>query len=685
MDNRKKTSRHWIARTLLIWAIETVALVLLAELLPGLSIDSWGTAIAASAAIGILNALLWPTLVYLTLPITVLTFGLLTLVLNGLIIWLASQFVPGMTITGFWTSVLIALGLTAINTFFSSLFAIDDDDSYYRNVLRKTIKRRVKPEESDVPGVFFLEIDGLSKPVLLRAIRNGHAPTLARWLETGSHRLVGWECDLSSQTGASQAGILFGNNFNMPAFRWYEKDTGRTMVSNHPKDAAEMEQRQSNGAGLLVQQGVSMGNVFSGDAPVSIFTFSTIRDRARSRPQSLYSYFVAPYNFTRGLLLFLWDSVLEIRAARRQRQRDIRPRLDDRGGVYPLLRATCTVFLRELSVYSLIGYMFAGVSSAYTTFVGYDEVAHHSGVERDDALDVLRKIDQQLARLESAVKDTPRPYHFVVLSDHGQSQGTTFKQRYHITLEEFVQTLLSEQHKVEGMLKTGEGWGNVNAVLTDAIQDDEQTASRVLRRAVKHRTHDGNVVLGPEHEEIKRQEEMEAKADDDEKKKVIVLASGNLGLIYFTSWKERMSYEQVNAAFPRMIPGLTQHEGIGFVLVRSEQHGPMAIGANGVYYLKDDRIEGEDPLAAFGPNTAHHLRRTDSFPYVADIMVNSFYDPATDEVAAFEELVGSHGGLGGDQMHPFLMFPAEWELENEKIVGADAVYTVLKGWLNQFH
>ena len=277
----------------------------------------------------------------------------------------------------------------------------------------------------------------------------------------------------------------------------------------------------------------------------------------------------------------------------------------------------------------------------------------------------------------------PRPYHFVVLSDHGQSQGATFKQRYHITLEEFVQTLLSEQHKVEGTLKIGEGWGNVNAVLTGAIQDDEQTASRVLRRAVKHRTHDGNVVLGPEHEEIKRQEEMEAKADDDEKKKVIVLASGNLGLIYFTSWKERMSYEQINAAFPRMIPGLTQHEGIGFVLVRSEQHGPMAIGANGVHYLKDGRIEGEDPLAAFGPNTAHHLRRTDSFPYVADIMVNSFYDPATDEVAAFEELVGSHGGLGGDQMHPFLMFPAEWELENEKIVGANAVYTVLKGWLKQ--
>ena len=81
--------------------------------------------------------------------------------------------------------------------------------------------------------------------------RDGHVPTIARWLADGSHRLIGWECDLSSQTGASQAGLLLGSNWDMPAFRWYEKESGRTMVSNHPGDAAEIEQRRSTGAGLL--------------------------------------------------------------------------------------------------------------------------------------------------------------------------------------------------------------------------------------------------------------------------------------------------------------------------------------------------------------------------------------------------------------------------------------------------
>ena len=81
-------------------------------------------------------------------------------------------------------------------------------------------------------------------------------------------------------------------------------------------------------------------------------------------------------------------------------------------------------------------------ASAYATFVGYDEVAHHSGVESDDAFDILHKLDKQLPRLESAARQAPRPYHLVVLSDHGQTGGATFKQRYGLSLEELIQELV---------------------------------------------------------------------------------------------------------------------------------------------------------------------------------------------------------------------------------------------------
>ncbi len=160
--------------------------------------------------------------------------------------------------------------------------------------------------------MILFEIDGLAEPVLRRALGEGHAPTMARWLAEGSHRIVPWECDLSSQTGASQAGLLLGSNHDMPAFRWYEKETGRTMVSNHGKDAVELERRHSDGGGLLAAGGASRGNMFSGDAPHCSATMSVLRDRQRSSAREYFAYFADPYGFTRTIALYLWDVLLEL-------------------------------------------------------------------------------------------------------------------------------------------------------------------------------------------------------------------------------------------------------------------------------------------------------------------------------------------------------------------------------------
>jgi len=168
------------------------------------------------------------------------------------------------------------------------------------------------------------------------------------------------------------------------------------------------------------------------------------------------------------------------------------------------------------------------------------------------------------------------------------------------------------------------------------------------------------------------------RATPPEEARVIVLASGNLGLVYLTDWRERASYEQINRAFPLLIPGLVNQEWIGFIMVRSQVHGPVVFGAKGKHFLRDDRCKGESPLVDFGPHAADHLRRTDGFRYAPDILVNSVYDPGSDEVAAFEELIGSHGGLGGTQSQPFVIFPAEWELTQTEIVGAEQLHELLK-------
>jgi hypothetical protein len=120
------------------------------------------------------------------------------------------------------------------------------------------------------------------------------------------------------------------------------------------------------------------------------------------------------------------------------------------------------------------------------------------------------------------------------------------------------------------------------------------------------------------------------------------------------------------------------------LMVRSATRGAVVIGHDGVRYLDEDgpgAVEGEDPTLLFGPHTADSLRREDAMEHAPDLLLLSQYDPELGEVAAFEELIGSHGGLGGFQTEPFILHPIEWELDEPVPLGAPAVYRNLRRWL----
>jgi uncharacterized membrane protein YvlD (DUF360 family) len=658
-------------RGLLLWLLVALIFWALAAVLPGIEVPSFGAVLLTTALIALLNAVLWPALIRVLLPLTVLTFGLGSLVLNAAIISLSVKLVDGSA-PDFLSAVLIAFFLSVSLLLLAPALSIDDDARQLRLVRRRARKAALEANRTDVPGVILFEIDGLAEPVLRRALSEGHAPTMARWLEQGTHRIVPWECDLSSQTGASQAGLLLGSNEDMPAFRWYEKETGKTMVSNHGKDAVELERRRSDGGGLLAVGGASRGNMFSGDAPHCSATMSVLRDRQRSSAREYFAYFADPYGFTRTIALYLWDVLLELRAARRQRRRG--EEHIDRGGLYPFMRGAITVVMRDLNVASLLGDIIEGVPVVYSTFVGYDEVAHHSGIQQPDAFAVLRQHDAQLARLERAVEQAPRPYHLVVLSDHGQSQGRPFRQRYGVELEELVRDALADGD-VYAPPAPDEGLSSVGGALTDA-RDEETAGGRMLARATRDRMVESEVVLGPNR---KAAEEAKRSASDHA---AVVLASGGLGLISLPEPAHRLSLDEIESMHPRLISALVSHPGIGFVMVHADD-GPIVLGTDGSRRLGDDAVKGEDPLRDFGPNAADHLRRTDGFPHCPDILVNCMYDPEANEVAPFEEFMGSHGGLGGWQSRPFALVPSGWSEPRTPIVGVRAMHETIRGWLTE--
>jgi uncharacterized membrane protein YvlD (DUF360 family) len=662
-----------IRRGALVLLLDAAILLLLSAVMDGFVLDGAATALGAAALIGLLNAFVWPLLARLTLPLTVLTLGIASLVLNGVLVTFAIDLLRRAEVATVLDGIAIAIVLAALTAAVYSLLAIDEDDAWQRNIVARAARRRGQVTETEVPGVLFLEIDGLAHDVLMRALQDGSAPHLASWVRGGSHRLRCWETDWSSQTGACQAGLLHGSNEDMPAFRWWEKERGAAIVTNHPRDAEEIERRHSDGRGLLHADGASRANILSGDAPHSMLTMSTALRRRRPIGKDYAAYFAQPYATARTLVLSLADIARERRAARSQVRDDVRPRIH-RGRSYVFARAWGTVVQRDLQVATVIGDVLSGRPVIYTTFLAYDEVAHHSGIERHDALAVLRDLDRQIARIARACGDAPRPYRLVVLSDHGQSQGETFRDRYGETLEDLVRAACDPESVVAAESGDDDALSYMSAGLTEVARDDT-VAARTVRAATRDRRADGAVVL-----DSAAREDVE-ETHGDGLPELSVMASGCLGLISFPREPGRVSRERIEALYPGLLPALCDHPGIGFAMVRSERDGAVAIGAEGTYFLNSDRVVGEDPLAPFGPNAADHLRRTDSFPHCADLMLNSTYWPDFGEVAAFEELVGSHGGMGGTQSFPFVLHPAELEWPAEEVVGAERVHRIFRGWL----
>ncbi|MFH8337328.1 alkaline phosphatase family protein [Streptomyces sp. AM6-12] len=664
-----------IGRSVAVWAVSTLTMLVLALLLPDFRLQSAdgdsATRIALTAALGagafgVLSAVVWPLLVRLLLLVPALVLGLLVFFLNGSLLPLALRLNPtGRGAVAPETAVIVAAVMSAVASATGGALAVRDDEAYRRRLHRlATRRRRTDPPCPATPGVVFLQLDGVGHDVLTAAVEQGLMPTVARWLAADdpppaarpTHRLTPWHTDWSSQTGASQLGILHGSTYDVPAFRWYEKDRGEVMVCNRPTSAAELQRRaiaRTGGGGLLTEDGASRGNLFSGGAGEQALVLS-IAARRRGRENrsraGYFAYFSDPANAVRTALSFLAEVAREIGESTRARIRRRRPRVS-RGGLYPLVRAFATVVERDVVVAAVMGDMLAGRTAVYADLVAYDEVAHHSGPHSRDAAKVLTRLDRCLALLARVAEHAPRPYRLVVLSDHGQSPGETFHARYGLTLADLVRA----------------GCG-----------------LHVPRRA--ERTHSGTEARAAVRAALRRPVEEGERHRPARRREPIVLASGNLGLVSFPDVRHRMTKEEIEARHPALLTTLANHPGIGFLLVASETHDGVLLGPGGTEIPLADLDRDPGPLAGFGPGAVEAVRRTHSFPHTADIMVNSAYDPADGEVLAFEEQIGSHGGLGGAQSRPFVLSPLELSapvVPGERLTGAEQVHRVLRRWLGE--
>ena len=723
----KISYRKGITRTLVLLIGNFIGLVALVPLNIGISVDSMFTGAIVIISLSLINSFLWPIVSRVLMPFLLVTLGVGSFILNALLLKFLTWMIPGFTASGyslFFTPLLMAIITTAL----SEILAVDDNSTYYRSFTKDALKRR-EDHVKRKKGMIILEIDGLAREILEEAIDSGYMPTLKSWIERGSHSITGWETDLSSQTGASQAGILHGNNTDIVAYRWVDKkNKNRVMSCGSLSDVASMEKKISDNDGLLKYNGAGRCNLFSGDSRNLIYVSSDIISSFKAEYNKAWRLVFSNIDSsTRIFVLFLEDVLLEYLSQARQFIMNVRPRIS-RGFIYAFIRAGASVILREINTKTLIWDMMDGeLDIIYATYLGYDEIAHHSGIRDRDSFRYLKKLDKHFSRIEHAASYSKRKYEFVIQSDHGQSNGATFKQRNNgVGLDGLVSTLLPEDMDVFGdfdpdntnMKRAYVPFSRQRDNLMDKYEEQkdnlvekyeqqkenirdkyeeqkdnlmdkyEERKDNIVEKYERQRDFlferysiQRDTILTDYDNELSYVNKYEPKKRDKKTKlgdsEAIVLASGNLGLIYFTQWTARLSYESIIGLFPDLIPGLVNNPYIGFILVDTEERGPIVISDKGVYYLDSDTYTGENPLKDFGENAADHLRRTNSFSTVPDILVNSFYDEENDEVAAFEELVGSHGGLGGTQTKPFIMHPSYWQI-NEDLIGARSIYLLLK-------
>jgi hypothetical protein len=355
-----------------------------------------------------------------------------------------------------------------------------------------------------------------------------------------------------------------------------------------------------------------------------------------------------PYFLTRTIILVFWDALVEIFQGFRQKIKNEQPRMNRLHKAYPLLRAATTVFMRDFAASLAKLEIIRGSPSIYITWPGYDEVAHHSGPWTRDAFGALKQYDEVIGSIRKTIQEkAPRPYELIILSDHGQSYGATFLQRYGYDLKEFIIQQLPEGARAVQVSGGDDGTPAMGAMAAELENVHEEGVGGKIGNTMTK----GAAGLLNKGANI-REAEQAAK----EPANITVCGSGNLAQVYFDLFPRKVTLNELNTAYPGMVEAVVAHPGVGFVVTYNDDMTPLVLGKRGQRDLHTSAVSGEDPLAAYGEADfrAAQVRRVADFPHNGDLLViSTLYPDGT--VAAMEELIGNHGGLGGEQTDAFIL------------------------------
>ena len=253
-------------RFLALWFADGLSLWATSALLPGFTLQGVGdtpklvVAFAAAFLLGVVNLLIRPLILLLARPLGFIALFIIGFFVNAIALYITAWLLPGFTISSIFAAILGGILFSAVNMVLTGILEIDDEGSFYQSYIERAARKQGF-KGADVPGrgLVMMEIDGLSFHHIRAGIATGLMPTLKQMLEEDGFTLSRVDCGIPSQTSACQAGIMYGDNHDIPAFRWYDKERRKLIVSS--KDATELNARYATGHGLL-RDGSSIGNMW---------------------------------------------------------------------------------------------------------------------------------------------------------------------------------------------------------------------------------------------------------------------------------------------------------------------------------------------------------------------------------------------------------------------------------------
>ena len=548
------------------------------------------------------------------------------------------------------------------------------NDAYYTRKYGTIARRLGRPGVSSgqTRGFIILQIDGLSHDHLLVAVAGGQMPYLARRLAEQKLTVAPWRCGLPSTTPAVQAGLMFGNRFDIPGFRWYEKDRGTTIILKRPDQAQEVRARIGRGRRGILQGGSCYVSMFDGDADLALFTLSALTSQHFFESLRglgfLLLFLLSPFR----VLRLLWVTLMGyLSGLGRRLMAFARPSVMNPFDVLsPLLHSVSDALFTEVQTFGVMLDIYRRVPAIYTNYSSYDEVAHKLGPAHPSALRVLRGLDKRIRQIDRMRQRYRQgACDLYVISDHGNSPSVPFSWRNGASLAKFVAAQIgSGSAAVELEDDRSHSREKLRFLLAE-LQALEPSFSPPLRRgiAATRQTLDRRATVAQDHD-----------LDIARERDVVVSASGPLAHVYFNVSSQALDLIQVMLLYPGLVDNLLASSGIGAVVGRAGERS-VVLGSQGGTLIVDgtgDFLEGEGVLASYGEcdYVVSQIHEVVHYPHAGDLMLLGEVE-SDGRVVAFEEQVSTHGGLGGPQGYPFVAWPPEHQLSPATWRDSTALYT----------